>query len=87
MDEYWVHYNPIEPGGRPKFSVFQVGEGRHRIVSPPGRLAAPAEVVNLLREQGVDARGAERAIQEATRQGIGKVVVAEDRGSRMGDRN
>jgi len=76
MDEYWIHYDPIEPGGRPRFSVFQVGEGKQRIVSPPGRLAAPADVISLLLEQGADPLCAQRAIADATRQGIGKLVVA-----------
>ncbi|HET9793086.1 MAG TPA: hypothetical protein VFS34_01395 [Thermoanaerobaculia bacterium] len=76
MEEYWVHCSPIEPGGRPRFSVFQVDEGGQRILSPPGRLGAPAEVVSLLLDRGADPRGAERAIADATRQGIGRVVVA-----------
>jgi hypothetical protein len=76
MDEYWIHCSPIEPGGRPCFSVFQVDEGRQRILTPPGRLRAPSDVVTLLLEYGADRNGAERAIADAARQGLGKVVVA-----------
>jgi hypothetical protein len=75
MDEYWIHCSPIEPGGRPRFSVFQVDEGRQRILTPPGRLSAPADVITLLLDRGADRSGAERAIADAARAGLGRVVV------------
>jgi hypothetical protein len=75
MDEYWVHCSPIEPGGPPRFSVFHVDAAGERVVSPPGRLTEPAEVARLLLSRGADPRRAERAIADAAREGIGKVVV------------
>ncbi len=75
MDEYWIHCSPIEPGGAPCFSVFQVDDGRQRILTPPGRLDAAADVVALLLDCGADRGGAERAIADAARQGLGKIVV------------
>lgn len=75
MEEYWIHCSPIEPGGPPRFSVFQVDAGKQRVVSPPGRLTEPAEVARLLVSRGADPARTERAIADAARQGIGKVVV------------
>ena len=75
MNEYWIHCSPIEPGGRPRFSVFQVDEGRQRILTPPGRLSAPADVISLLLDRGADRGGAERAIADAAREGLGKLMV------------
>jgi len=77
MEEYWIHCSPIEPGERPRFSVFQIDEGRQRILTPPGRLTAASEVVDLLVECGAERGGAERAIADAARQGLGKIVVAQ----------
>ncbi len=86
MDEYWVHCSPIEPGGRPRFSVFQVDQGRQRILTPPGRLTAPSEVVELLVDCGAERGGAERAIADAAHHGLGKIVVAKPFPGRLSPR-
>jgi hypothetical protein len=80
MYEYWIHHAPIRAGEAARFSVFEVDpEGKQAIVSPPGRLAASADVVNLLITRGVDPENAHRGAEEAIRHGLAKVVVRIDR--------
>ena len=79
MFEYWIHHTPIRAGEAAKFSVFEVAaDGKQAIVSPPGRLAAPSDVVNLLITRGVDPENAHRGAEEAIRHGVAKVVVRID---------
>jgi len=76
MYEYWIHHMAIRAGEDPQFSVFEVDpDGKQAIVSPPGRLSASADVVNLLVARGVDPEQAHRGAEEAIRHGVSKVVV------------
>ena len=79
MEEYWIHCSAIEPGDRPRFSIFQIESGKQRVVSPPGRLTEPGEVARLLLARGADPGRTERAIADAARDGIGRVVVRKAR--------
>lgn len=75
MEEYWIHCSAIEPGAPPRFSVFHIESGKQRVVSPPGRLTEPGEVARLLLARGADPGRTARAIADAARDGIGKIVV------------
>lgn len=76
MYEYWIHHTAIGAGEAAKFSVFEVDQdGKQAIVSPPGRLSAPTDVVNLLIARGVDPESAHRGAEDAIRHGVSRVMV------------
>jgi len=76
MRAYWIHYSAIENGAAPKFGVIESdASGRQNMLSPPGRLASPDEVVRVLISKGANPAEASDRVGAAMRQGIAHLLV------------
>ena len=76
MRAYWIHYSSIEIGDAPKFGVIESdAAGRQNVLSPPGRLSSPDEVVRVLISKGARPDEATDRVGAAMRQGIAHLLV------------
>jgi len=73
---YWIHYTPIGEGDPPRFWIMESDEdGRQNVLSPPGRISSPEEVVALLVSKGADPNRAAGCVAAAMRQAVANLLV------------